>query len=252
MWSGAAVAPELWELLQEKDLLIELAAGEGPCQVILGVPHHAALGVGRIAENWSAPGSSRRGRAADETTGLTGLAVLQALSEEGIAARLVIAAHATDHDPNKTPGSAYWQSVFAESTLARRPAPLLFELHGAGKGRKYDLELSAGRNQKSEGLAFGTELAAVVPDSWQIAVQTRAGSSAGQLFHPDHQTIRLENPALRTRSLSHAGELGIPALHLEMKAFLRQPDENFPDAPRPAREAWILAQAIAATIKRMF
>jgi hypothetical protein len=271
LWQGKAVAPELWKLLLEKDLLIELAVGNFPYRVILGVPHHAAPGVDRIAEKWKAPGKSRHGRAADETTGLTGLAVLQALSEEGIPARLVIAAHAADHDPNKTPESAYWQSVFAEDTLAQTAAgsaaPLLFELHGAGKRRLYDLELSAGSNQTSKALSFGTELATVIPGSWQIAVQTHAGSNKGQLFHADHagiqdhawiqdpsliQAISLENPALETGSLTHAGKLGIPALHLEMKSFLRQPDENFPDSPRPTREAWVLARAIATTIKKMF
>jgi hypothetical protein len=258
LWQGKAVAPELWERLLKKDLLIEIAAGDSPYQVILGAPHHAAPGVDRIAENWSAPGKIRRGRAADETTGLTGLAVLQALSDAGIAARLVIAAHATDHDPNKSPESAYWESIFAKDTLAQitsgSSAPLLFELHGAGKKRMYDLELSAGRNQESEALSFGMELAKAIPDSWQMAVQTRAGSKEGQLFHVDHKeplAINLENPALETGSLTHAGKLGIPALHLEMKAFLRQPDENFPGSPRPTREAWVLARAIALTIKKL-
>ena len=251
IWSGPAVAPGLWDLLLQKDLLLELAAGEPPYRVILGVPHHAAPGVDCIAENWIQPGGEKPGRPADEIAGLSGLAVLQALSEQGIPTRLVIAAHATDHDPNKTPGSPYWQSIFAHSSGPASPI-LLFELHGAGMRRHYDLELSAGRNRVSAPLAFGEVLAASIPGAWRLAVQSRPGTSAGYLFHPDRRAIRLENPALGTQSLSHAGELGMPALHLEMKTFLRQPDADFSASPRPAPAAWILARAIAAVIKMIY
>jgi hypothetical protein len=255
VWDGAAVAPQLWQLLLETDLLIELTAGTPPYRVILGVPHHAAPGVDQIADHWTAPKAVRPGRPADETTGLTGLALLQALFQAGIAARLVIAVHALDNDPNKSPTSAYWRSVFNETTLAQaagEAAPLLFELHGAGRKRKYDLELSAGRNPVSQPLVFGTELARRLPHEWQMAVQTHPGSKAGQLFHPNHHTTELENPALGTGTLTHAGVLGIPALHLEMKTFLRQPDERYPAAPRPTAQTWVLVEAIAAVIQLIF
>jgi hypothetical protein len=255
IWAGAAVDQQLWQLLLERDLLIELTSGEPPHRVILGAPHHAAPGVDRIAELWTAPKASQPGRPADETTGLTGLALLQALSEVGISARLVIAAHALDHDPNKSPSSAYWNSVFNQETLALAAAGaaplLLFELHGAGKQRSNDLELSAGRNQITDPLLFGRALAAVLPEQWRMAVQSRPGSKIGQLFHPNHHTAELENPALSTGSLSHAATLGMLALHLEMKSFLRHPDKQYA-APRPTPEAWTLARGMAAVLRSFF
>jgi len=106
-WTGPAVYPDLWELLLQKDLLIEITTGSQPYRVVLGAPHHAAPQVDQIAENWTNPRTGRRGRPADETTGLTGPTTLTALQEIGIAARLLIAAHPTDHDPNKSRGCPY-------------------------------------------------------------------------------------------------------------------------------------------------
>jgi hypothetical protein len=231
--------------------VIELAVGKPPYRVVLGAPHHAGPGVERIAEQWTAPGATRPGRPADELTGLTSLAVLQALAEAGIAARLVIAAHALKNDPNKFPDSAYWSSVFSPDMLAqtRAPSTLLFELHGAGRRRSYDLELSAGRNKIGRPLEFGAALAAGLPRSWSIAVQTRPGSRAGQLLLQENQAIHLENPALETHSLTYAGAQGIPALHLEMKSFLRRPDAKQNPTPEPPQAAWTLARAIAAAVK---
>jgi hypothetical protein len=248
-WDGPAVHPALWGLLLQKDLLIEFSTGAPPYQVILGVPHHAAPRVDRIAEHWANPATGERGRPADETTGLMGLAALAALRQAGIAARLVIAAHPTDHDPNKTAGCPYWESLFA----GRLP-DLLLELHGAGKDRNYDLELSAGRNRLADPLRFGERLAARLPAAWTLAVQKHPGTRAAYLLHADHgagnpEDGRLENPALATLSLSHAGDLGTPALHLEMKAFLRQPDAAYPHAPRPTPDAWRLAGALAGAVQ---
>ena len=130
------------------------------------------------------------------------------------------------------------------------------ELHGAGKTRRHDLELSAGRNQRTDPLWFGKRLAAHLPVSWTLAVQKRSGTREAFLLNQDHSTGgaitgRLENPALSTPSLSFAGDLGMLALHLEMKAFLRQPDPSFPQSPRPAPDAWQLARALAAVIQEL-
>jgi predicted acetyltransferase len=245
IWSGSAVNPELWAILNQKDTLIELETGQPPYQVVIGVPHHAAPGVPRIAENWTNPRTSRKGRPADETTGLTGLTLFSALRDNAIPCKLVIAAHPTDHDPNKSPGSPYWQSIFSE------PHPeLLFELHGAGKNRRYALELSAGKNDKTEPLAFGRILIRYLKNEGGLAVQIRPGTSEARLFKPDlRDAEQLENPALGTPSLEYAGQIGVRALHMEMKSELRQPDPTFPDAPRPSLAARRLAQALAMTFR---
>lgn len=250
LWDGPALQPVLWELLLQKDLLLEFATGQPPYQVVLGAPHHAAAGVDQIAENWYQPKKGKTGRSADENTGLTALVVFSACRERDIPARLVVAAHPTDHDPNKTRHSPYWQSMLEGARPAPARSPyLLFELHGAGKRRAHDLELSAGRNAISQPLAFGAALAERLPVEWKLAVQSRPGTRQGRLFHPGPQPVRLDNPALETTILEDAGQLGIPALHLEMKAFLRQPDPAYPGSPRPNRAAWLLARALAEVIQ---
>lgn len=245
IWEGQAVEPALWDLLLQKDLLLDLASGEPPFQVVLGVPHHANHGVDHIAEDWVNPRSGQNGRAADETTGLAGLAVFSALREKGIACRLVIAAHPTDHDPNKAPGSPYWTQVFSD------PLPrLLFELHGAANHRRHALELSAGRNRVADPLIFGKTLAYFLAEDGILAAQNRPGESEAHLFKSRQETNgKLQNPALETLSLYEAGERGVPALHLEMKAMFRAPDPDYPLAPRPNAAAWQLARALANTIE---
>src|SRR5512142_1824367 len=169
IWDGPAVHAELWDLLQQKDRLILLTNGQAPYRVMLGVPHHAGPGIDRIAEDWINSKTGQPGRPADETTGLAGLAVFSALREKGIPCLLAIAAHPTDHDPNKTPGCPYWQSIFDRS--AGGPPGLLLELHGAGRHRRHALELSAGRNQVAEPLLYGKVLAYFISGDWILAVQ---------------------------------------------------------------------------------
>lgn len=246
IWQGPSVHPRLWDLLQQKDLLVELAGGAAPYQVVLGVPHHAGLGVERIAEDWINPRTGEKGRPADETTGLVGLAVFSALREKDIPARLVIAAHPTDHDPNKTPGCPYWQRIF---DLDGGPPGILIELHGAGLHRRNALELSAGHNTAAEPLLFGSVLAYYLSGEWIFAIQEKPGSNTARLYrNGQHTGGRLQNPALETLSLVYAGEIGIPALHLEMKAIFRQPDPAYPHAPRPGELGWRLACALADTL----
>ena len=53
----------LLNLLRSKDKLVVLKNGKAPYKVVIGVPHQAAVGVGRICEN----GSGRdRNRLSDE------------------------------------------------------------------------------------------------------------------------------------------------------------------------------------------
>jgi hypothetical protein len=246
LWEGPAVQADLWDLLLQKDLLIEIANGQPPFRVVLGVPHHAAPGIDRIADDWWNPRTGKYGRTADETTGLFGLVLFEALKNRGVACRLVIAAHPIDHDPNKTPGSPYWQRVFQEPLPA-----MLFELHGAALRRSHDIELSAGRNTRGDPLDFGRRLAPSLDPRWKAAFQTRPGHSEALIFSDHHAAgipARLQNPALETGSLAFAGQIGLPALHLEMKSIFRQPDPAFPGSPRPSAEARNLARAIASVI----
>ncbi len=248
IWVGPAVRPELWNLLQQKDLLLELTCGTEPYPLVLGIPHHAGPGIERIAEDWTNPKTGQPGRPADETTGLTGLAVLTALREKGISCRLVIAAHPTDHDPNKTPGCPYWERIFDRSGVAQ--PGLLLELHGAGLHRRHALELSAGRNVVADPLAYGKALAYFLGGDWVLAVQVKPDTSEAWLYKNGQETKgRLQNPALETLSLARAGQLGFPALHLEMKSLFRQPDADYPGSPRPTPAAWQLARAIASMLE---
>lgn len=246
IWDGPAVSPDLWRLLEQKDQIIEITSGPGPYMVVLGVPHHAAPGVDRIAEDWVNPKTGMAGRPADETTGLIGLAVFTALQAQAIPCKLVIAAHPTGHDPNKTPGSPYWQHIFDGSA-----AGYLIELHGAASHRRHALELSAGTNRLANPLIFGKALAYFWQSDQLLAVQEIPGSSTGWVYRQGRpaQEGRLQNPALETASLEYAGQAGIPALHLEMKAVFRQPDPEFPDAPRPPAPGWDLAHALAHTVR---
>lgn len=242
------LAPALWELLCQRDLVIEIASGEEAVQVLLGVPHQAASGVERIAEDWLNPRTGHYGRPADDMAGLLALAVFSAMRERGLSCRLVIAAHATDHDPNKTPASPYWDCMFSSPV----PAQIL-ELHGAAHRRRHDLELSAGRNAIADPLTLGRKVAAGLAragyGACQLAVQLRPGEQHGLLLTGGVETpCRLQNPALQTSLLHMAGQAGIAALHLEAKRIFRQPAPAFLDAPRPTLPSWQLAHALANAV----
>ncbi len=247
IWAGSTVHPDLWNLLLQKDLLIEITGGAAPFQVILGVPHQAAPRANRIAEDWINPRNGKPGRPGDEMAGFFGLILFNALQEKGRSCKLVIAAHPTDHDPNKTPASPYWQSIF------RQPLPaLLLELHGAANHRRHALELSAGRNQVVKPLLYGRLLAYYINDQAALAVQVRPNVREALVYQNQHATRdRLQNPALETATLEFAGQLGLPALHLEMKSIYRRPDLTVPGEMRPRPAALHLAQALATTLERL-
>ena len=239
LWDGAGVASPLWNLLAQKDRLVEITTGAPPYQVVLGVPHHGAPGVEQIAEDWVNPKTGQMGRTSDDSAGLFGLACFTVLREAGISARLLIACHPTDHDPNKVPGP-YWEAVFQE------PLPkLLLELHGAARHRRHDLELSAGQCAGARPDLFGKAMAHFLRGPWILAVQKEPGISEAFLFKGNgHTSGRLQNPALETAIFKAAGEQGLEALHLEMKYPFRQPDPDHPTAPTPTPAAWRLARAI--------
>lgn len=239
IWDGAGVTAPLWNLLSQRDQLVEITTGEPPYEIVVGVPHHGAPGVEQIAEDWVNPKTGQPGRAADDSAGLFGLACFTVLREAGIAARLLIACHATDHDPNKIPGP-YWEAVFQEP-----PPKLLIELHGAARHRRHDLELSAGQCAGARPDLFGKAMAHFLGGPWILAVQKEPGVSDALIFEGSSpSTGRLQNPALETSILKAAGEKGIHALHLEMKYPFRRPDPAYLAAPTPTSQGWQLARAV--------
>lgn len=210
---------DLLALLAARDILIEVRTADPP-RVVLGVPHHAALGVDRIAER-----RPEGGRVADENAVLYALVALQHLAALGVVGQLVVAAHATDHDPNKLPTSPYCRRILASG------ADLLIECHGAGRRAPHDLELSAGRNHVADPLRFGGALARALGPGFHLAAQRVPGASGAVLMDARGAGTGgsvLRFPALRTRSLSSAGERGMAALHLEAKPRFRTRGDGSP------------------------
>ena len=79
--------------------------------------------------------------------------------------------------------------------------------------------------------------------AWWTAAQLHPGVKTARAFKgPLSRETSLRLPALKTTSLAHAGGLGIPAFHLELKPVFR-------DFDRSGRMAWLLAQAVAAAVR---
>ena len=211
LWEEGSLAPDLIALLDCRDTLVEIAHGEPG--VVLGVPHHAARGVDRIAER-----RPEGGRVADENAVVYALICFDALRVRGVGCRLMVAAHATDHDPNKHPESPYCRAAL-DSPATR----LLVECHGAGARAPNELELSAGRNRLADPLAFGRRLVRSLGAGFRLAAQSEpAGDRALVLDADGNETPGvLRFPALLTRSLELAGSRNVAALHLEAKPRFR-------------------------------
>jgi hypothetical protein len=235
---GALPTPELARLLARSDSLIEIARGASPAAVVIGVPHHAGPDVDWIAER-----SPEGRRVADENAALYALVCLSALEEQKIPCRLVVAAHATDHDPNKVAGSPYCERLLAESDTR-----LVFECHAAGPDAPHGLELTAGRNRRARSLHFARPLIRALGSGHRLAAQLEPGGDAAVVLESDGQTSegRLRYPALRTRSLVEADRRGLPALHLEATPHYRTPPDGSPALPAAGVQLGrCLARAIA-------
>ena len=234
----ARFQPDLVDLLHQKNLLVEIRENRFPPQVVIGAPHQAAPGCDRIAENWERR-TGEFGRASDENVALTALLIYQCLCEENISTRVVIAAHATDHDPNKEPDCPYFQAVFAN------PLPkILIEIHGAGENHELDgsaVEVSSGKNFLSQPLRFGKDMSD--RGEWWTAVQIEPGKKEAKAFcGGEERSTRLKLPALNTASLIQAGEFGIHAFHLELKPEFRASDI--------APIMWQLGRNVAAAARK--
>jgi hypothetical protein len=236
--AGDRPHPRLAALLGERDLLIELGP-RAHRDVLLGVPHHAAVGVDRIAER-----SPSGGRVADENAVLYALACLARLRDLGVASAAVVAAHASDHDPNKRRETPYCRRVLGD------PLPrLLVECHGAGARAPHDLEVSAGRNLRSRPLEFGGLLARALGPGFHVAAQTAPGGRAALIVdaRPRSTPSVLRFPALRTTSLHAAADRGIAALHVEAKPRFRSRGDGSARLTRAGRS---LGESLALAIAR--
>jgi hypothetical protein len=227
-------------LLRMKDTLLIFNNGHPPYNVVLGVPHQAALGESKIAEDWVMP-NGNSGRDSDENAASYALVAYSLLCDLAIPCKLVIACHFTDHDPNKDCKSPYCHEILSETTK------LLLECHGAGDKRKSDIEISAGMNKLGRPLEFGRCLAEKMDYRFKIAAQIRGGTNkALTILEKEELKTKLSLPALKSTSLSLAEDYGIPALHLEAKPKFRIPhDENVSVTP----QGDLLGKAIASIIQ---
>jgi hypothetical protein len=241
LWHEGDLHPALVNLITSRDLLIEIVSGDSPLQVTVGVPHQAAVGVTDIADEWWDPKRQKQGRESDEAAALFALAAFASLRDQGMPCELVIAAHATDHDPNKALDSPYCQRIFARSSR------LLFECHGASKNRPNDLEVTAGSNPLAHPALFGRLLAQALAWRYNVAAQTRPGIHAATVFVDERKEEqgKLTLPALNTDSLRQAATKQMHALHLEAKPVFRICE----DKPNTLTEdGKVLGQAIATAI----
>lgn len=239
VWSdfdAGEIAPALLDELVQQDRLIRITNGQPPFEVILGVPHHAANGVSRIAEHSAQPRNS------DENAAMYALAAFTHLQRHHISCKIVIAAHATDHDPNKEPWSPYCQQVFSE------PARMLVECHGSSQNHRNDIEVSAGSNKLANPKAFGELLAVALDRRYRIAVQEIPGKSSALIFGAGAEVPRsgqLRLPALETYSLRRAAELKVQAIHIEAKPRFRKSGYG---SNRATQEGLELGLALGRTI----
>jgi len=241
-WRARTLAPGLARLLTRRDALVELRHGEPPAVVVIGVPHHAAPGVEWIAER-----RPEGRRVADENAALYALVCFSRLAACGVPCRLLVAAHATDHDPNKLPESPYCRRALGEAGVR-----LLFECHAAGPRAPHELEISAGRNRHAQPLRFANLLVGALGAGHHVAAQKRPGRSAAVVLAPpgSARESRLRYPALRTRSLSEAGRRGVAALHLEAAPRFRTLPDGTPHLPGAGRHLGrALADAIHAYLR---
>lgn len=229
------MAADLAAALTGVDRLLQVGEVARPA-VLLGVPHHAPVGVERIAT-----ARPEGGRVADENAVLYALVCYDALRRRGVGCRLLVACQALDHDPNKDEESPYCRAV-----LEAEPR-LLLECHGAGPRAPHDLEVTAGRNAHARPLPFGRRLAAALGPGFAVAAQARAGTRSALLLDAAGREtpVALRFPALRTRSLAALGRRGLAALHVEAKPRFRSAG---PRRDVPTASGQRLGRALAAAL----
>ncbi|HUW13938.1 MAG TPA: hypothetical protein VM537_29715 [Anaerolineae bacterium] len=245
LWTLCDPYPALDDFLKAKDRLIILRHGAPPFQVVLGVPHQAAVGEEHICDERKDRKGRRDPRPSDEGAASYALVAFATLRDRCVPCKLVIMAHATTHDPNKKADSPYCDEVLRDETA------LLFECHGANPKRRNSLELSAGCNDLSDGVTvpFGQALATALGHRYSLAVQKKACKKDAFVF--DVGGAQGEGPELRLAALGTASLLeakkrcSIPALHLEAKPAFRKPTDG---ANTVTPDGLLLGRAIARVI----
>jgi hypothetical protein len=192
-----------------------LRHGEPPYHAAIGVPHQAAVGEEYICEE-----REEGKRVSDENAASFALVAFSELSRREIPCKLVIMAHPTKDNPNKTPDSPYWKEIFKDHS------ELLLECHGAAPGRR-ELELSAGSNKLANPVAFGQFLERALTARVVLGVQAQPEQSIAMILGPAKEREgKLGNPAIKTDSLIEAETRGTPALHLEAAPAFRIPADG--------------------------
>ncbi len=232
MWESyddGRVRRKLRELLCCKNKLIVITHGDPP-YVVLGVPHQAANGVEKICEDVGC-------RDSDESAAFYALPTFRSLQQkEDMSCKLVIAAHPSDHDPNKEEGSPYFAEALTECWR------LLVEFHGAACHRKHGVEVTGGKNRLSNRQQFmdallkalrqKQEAVAAEPEieSLLLAVQETPGSKQATVYPlAEREKQRpgcLVNPANKTESLIEAWRQGLQAIHIEAKPRFRKAQDE--------------------------
>ena len=226
LWTLRDPYPALADFLTAKDRLIVLRHGEPPFQVVLGVPHHAAVGEEHICDERKNKDGKPHRRDSDEGAASYALVAFATLRDHCVPSKVVIMAHATTHDPNKETDSPYCKEILRDETA------LLFECHGSGPKRGNSLELSAGCNDLSDSLIipFGRALATGLGYRYSLAVQKKACGTDALVFEVgggETEGQKVELPARESFSLVEAkNRWNIPALHLEAKPAFRKPADG--------------------------
>ncbi|HQI25302.1 MAG TPA: hypothetical protein PLV15_10690 [Smithella sp.] len=220
IFDNGQITKELMDLLNSRNILIEIQSDiQSPNDsrpVVIGVPHHAAIGQEKIAEE-------AQERPSDEAAAYYALSVFNYL-KSCVPCKLVIAAHSTDHNPNKQNDSPYFNSIFELNPR------LLFECHGAGSTRKHDLELSSGIALCSDIRRFGLRFSRRLLDGIVFACQVIPGEKMKSCILYEkgkaEKAGELVFPALGTLSLVMAKCKNIPAFHLEARPSFRFDEAN--------------------------
>jgi hypothetical protein len=247
LWTLRDPYPALADFLTAKDRLIVLRYGDPPFQVVLGVPHQAAVGEEHIWDERKDGKENPDRRDSDENAASYALVAFATLRDHCIPCKLVIMAHATAHDPNKTNNNK--ESPYCKEILGEKTA-LLFECHGSGPQRRNSLELSAGCNDLSDGVTvpFGRTLARALGHRYTLGVQKEACKKDALIFEVgggEKEGQQLEQAALGTDSLLEAKQGKIPALHLEAKPAFRKPTDG---SNTVTPDGLLLGRAIARVI----
>lgn len=241
LWTLREPYPALRDFLMAKDCLIVLHHGSAPYKVVLGVPHQAAIGQGCICENRKKKDESPDPRDSDENAASYALVAFTTLKQHDVPCKLVIMAHSTTDDPNKIKNSPYWKEIFRERT------ELIFECHGAGAHRRYELELSGGKNKKAKPVKFARLLVSELGHRYTLGAQKQAGKEDAVIFRTDGTKEKgtLERAANETDLLKEAEKKKTQALHLEAKPAFRKPVEG---TNTVTPDGFVLGRALAQAI----